>query len=391
MHDTRSIRPPGEGHIFRSLAVVSVIVLAGAFLSVPGEVSAENKKVIDADAPKVVLITIDGLRWQELFGGADESLMNTKWGSIRDLPAVRDRFWRDDAVTRRVQLMPFFWKQVTDRGIVVGDPASSPPVNVENGLYFSYPGYNELLTGYPDARVNSNKKIPNPNQTVLEWIHNKADYKGKVAVFGSWDVFPYIVNQERSGLHVDAGWDSSARLSKGPEAKELVEAMYAELPRVWHNVRYDYLTYIAAVDYIRSRQPMVLYISFGETDDWAHEGRYDLYLDAAQRTDAYIRRIWEMLESDPFYSGKTTLLITTDHGRGDSLTGWKDHGKNLPEAQQIWAAGWGPAVDNEVIPDDPMTQGQIAASVAAALNLDYVQGQPKAAQPFPFIRISKPH
>jgi hypothetical protein len=63
-------------------------------------------------------------------------------------------------------------------------------------MWFSYPGYNEILTGKADDQnIFSNDKIPNPNETILEQFAKTYDPL-KVAAFGSWDVFDYIVNQE---------------------------------------------------------------------------------------------------------------------------------------------------------------------------------------------------
>ena len=45
----------------------------------------------------VVLIVSDGLRWQEIFTGADPTLLNEKHGGIWDKEAdLRREFWRDD-------------------------------------------------------------------------------------------------------------------------------------------------------------------------------------------------------------------------------------------------------------------------------------------------------
>ena len=334
--------------------------------------------------PKVVLITIDGLRWQELFGGAEHSLITTPAGGVRDQDDCNQRFWNPAGDQRRKLLMPFFWKTIHGNGVVYGDPDHNSTVRVTNKLYFSYPGYSELLTGYADARIKSNAKIPNPNMTVLEWLNNKPKWAGRVAVFGSWDVFPFIVNQRRSGLFVNAGWNIPVT---NPASARHV--LYRELPRVWHNVRYDYLTFAAASDHIRNHQPRVLYVAFGETDDWAHEGRYDLYLDAAFRTDRYILRLWNQLQQDPFYKGRTSLIITTDHGRGDTQVGWKSHGVDVPGSDRIWIAVLGPGVQRRQSDQRQLTQSQVASTLAALIGEDYCSSQPRAAPPLPDIRVSK--
>lgn len=76
----------------------------------------------------------------------------------------------------------------------------------------------------------------------------------------------------------------------------------------------------------RVKKPRVLHISFGETDDWAHEGRYNQVLASARRTDGFIETLWDVLQSLPEYAGKTSLVLTTDHGRGDTQVEWNNHG-----------------------------------------------------------------
>ena len=59
-------------------------------------------------ADQVLLITLDGLRWQELFSGADAELINDPTFT-RDPEATKKQFWRDTPEARRQALMPFFW------------------------------------------------------------------------------------------------------------------------------------------------------------------------------------------------------------------------------------------------------------------------------------------
>ena len=101
-------------------------------------------------------------------------------------------------------------------------------------------------------------------------------------------------------------------------------------------MRYDYFTYCGAAECLKHDKPRVLYISFGETDDWAHARRYDLYLDSARRTDEYIQRLWELVQSMPEYAGKTSFVLTTDHGRGETTENWISHGDEHPGSDLMW-------------------------------------------------------
>ena len=331
----------------------------------------------------ILLVTLDGLRWQEFFGGCDESLLSKEAGGVRDVPALRQRFFRDTPEERRATLLPFVWKTLATQGQIFGDATLGGSVTVTNGLFFSYPGYSEILCGYADPRINSNDKKHNPNVTVLEWLHQQPRFAGQVAAWTSWDVFPWIINTERSGIPVDAGWTRIGP-QVPPSRRALLQQLADETPHLWDNVRYDAFTIQAVFDSLEQRQPRVLFVSLGETDDFAHEGRYDLYLDSALRNDRLLERLWTHLQSLPQYAGKTSLILTTDHGRGDDRVSWKSHGKELPQARFIWAAVMGP----DTPPLGPRekieaTQSQIAATVAQLLGENYHAAVPQSAPPLP--------
>lgn len=361
----------------RLLAVLLSLVLgASSSLSARG-----------GETENVLLITMDGLRWQEVFAGADRSLLNDKDGGVRDVDQSRARFWRDTPQQRREALMPFFWSTIAKEGQVFGDPAANSTVTVANGHYFSYPGYNEILTGYGDERIDSNDKIPNPNVTVLEWLHGRPGFAGRVFAFASWDVFPFIINDRRSGIPVNAGWQPLKGLASEAEQR-LLNELAEELPHYWNNVRYDSFTFRGALDCLSNRKPRVLYVSLGETDDWAHARRYDLYLAAAWANDDFIRRLWRTAQAMPEYRGKTSLVLTTDHGRGNTGEDWTSHGSDVTGSDRMWIAVLGPDTRPMGIRKDVnVTQGQVAATVAALLgeNLGeaYHAASPKSAPPLP--------
>ena len=329
----------------------------------------------------VVLVTMDGLRWQELFSGADARLMSKDAGKVENPDELRTKYFREDATDRREALMPFFWSEVARNGQVFGSPARDSKVTVTNGRFFSYPGYNELLCGFGDPKITSNAKVNNKNVTVLEWLNQKPEYENRVAAFASWDVFPYIINVDRSGVYVNAGWQPLEHFQD--EATLAAYNRIAEdLPKYWAGVRYDAFTFRGAIEYLKTRQPRVLYVALGETDDWAHAGRYDLYLEAAKQNDDFIRQLWSTAQSMDAYRGKTSLVITTDHGRGDGREGWKNHNATLPGSDQMWLAVLGPDTPAKGVRDQiELTQSQIPATVAKLLGEDFTSLRPEIAKP----------
>jgi membrane-anchored protein YejM (alkaline phosphatase superfamily) len=267
----------------------------------------------------IVLITYDGLRWQEIFGGADPALFTKE--NIKHFGDAQKMFWRETPEARRAALLPFLWETVAKQGQLLGNTNRGSAVRVTNGKNFSYPGYQELLAGFPDDRINSNEAGPNANVTVLEWLNAKPRYRGRVAAFASWDAFRDIINRERSGVFINAGNEAAAyRGATGRQA--WLNEMMRDTLRPWETVRWDSLTHQFALEYLREKKPRVLYVAYDETDDWAHDGNYERVLRSAHQTDRFIEQIWNTLQSMSQYRGKTTLLITTDHGRGDAPKAW---------------------------------------------------------------------
>lgn len=320
----------------------------------------------------VILITLDGLRWQEVFTGADGKLVGNK-DYVSDSARLTEKFWEARPVDRRKSLMPFLWNTLAAQGQIYGNRNFNNKVNVTNKMWFSYPGYNEILTGAADdERITSNDKIDNPNITILEALNGDKRYAGRVAAFSSWDVFDNIINSKRSGIPVSAGM---MKQTKVPNEREgLINELMYEIPNPLGDIRLDAFTFHYAFEYLKREKPRMLYIAFDETDDFAHQGKYDLYLEAAHYTDNMINKLWKWLQSDPQYKDKTTLIITSDHGRGHSdINSWRSHGIKITDADQIWLAVIGPDTPalGEVRKEGQLYQNQIAKTIAALLDINF--------------------
>ena len=334
-------------------------------------------------ATNVVLITLDGLRGEEVFTGADQRLM-IKENGVEKPDELKQQYWRESAVDRREVLMPFLWKMcLSNQGWIAGDVYEhESKIIVSNGLFFSYPGYNELLCGFPDPKIISNDKKYNTNVTVLEWLNQQPALAGQVAAFGSWDVFPFIINDKRSQIPVNAGWQ---KFTVGnPDRLEVLNLVSEQLFHQWDGVRYDVLTSGGAIEYLKAKQPRVLFVSLGETDDWAHAGKYDRYLLTAQQNDFFIQQLWNTCQSLPSHQDKTVFLVTSDHGRGDGREGWKNHGILLPGSNRIWAAAFGPGLrEHGHHKQGEFTQAQVAATVAALIGFDFTRTNSEIKAPLP--------
>jgi hypothetical protein len=321
----------------------------------------------------IFIITLDGMRWQELFTGADSLLVENK-DFVDDTVALKSRFWAKTPVERRKILMPFFWSTLASQGQLYGNRKFDNKVDCSNTMWFSYPGYNEILSGFADdENINSNKKIDNPNVTVLEFLNRQAQYKGKVAAFGSWDVFPFIINEGRSGVPVNAGYEKASG-EKLSDREIFLNILQDEIPGPWGSVRLDAFTQYFALEYLKKKQPRIVHIGYGETDDFAHNGKYDEYLKSAHRTDQFIKDLWTWTQSQKAYKDKTTFLITTDHGRGTQpIETWRSHGDEIAGAGQIWFAVIGPDTPPTGEQKSPgqLYQNQVAKTAAVLVGTEY--------------------
>ena len=322
----------------------------------------------------IIIITTDGFRWQELYTGMDSAIAVNSRFNQRDSSYIFSKYWDADPQVRRKKLLPFFWGDFAASGQLYGNRQLGNRVDNANPHWFSYPGYSEIFTGYADEKINSNDFEPNPHVTLLEYLNRMPAHKNKVAAFGAWEAFNRILNEKRSGIPVVAAFDTTP----GPKltaTQLLINRMLLNSYKPWGKGEcLDVFTHAAALEYMKANKPSVLFIGYGETDEWAHAGQYKSYLDAANQVDTWIRELWQQVQSDPTYRNKTAIFITTDHGRGDKTkTQWTDHGSEIVGANEIWFALIGPGIPaiGEVKNEAQFYQKQFAATIASLLGANY--------------------
>jgi hypothetical protein len=326
------------------------------------------------DTRNVILVIADGVRWQEIFTGADPGLLQGD--------ELKKKYWDDDPQVRRRKLFPFLWETVATRGQIYGNQNKGSVARVTNTHWFSYPGYNEMASGAADPRIDSNEYSPNPNVTVFEWLNTRPDFAGKVEIFGTWATFADIFNGARSRLQIRSGAtliDTKDRSARGL----LLSELYRTTTRIEGEDPFDSFLHVVVRDHLRNRHPRVLFIGYGDTDTWQHMGRYGAFLETAHSFDAYLADLWRQLQSSERYKDRTTLIVSTDHGRGSGPTQWRDHGVDQSGSDAIWIAVMGPDTKplGERQTSAAVTQSQIASTIAVLLGEDFQSFNPKAAPP----------
>jgi hypothetical protein len=325
----------------------------------------------------IIMISIDGYRWQEIYKGADSSILFEKKYRSQDSSELFKKFWAATAKERREKLMPFFWNTISIKGQLYGNRVLGNLVNVKNKYWFSYPGRSETLCGYYDSLINSNEYPNNPNENVLEFINKQKGYQNKVVTFASWDAVSRIVNRDRNGMMVIIPFEEV----KGPnltQSQKLANELQNYLPEYFgRSVRFDAHTFAMTKSYIMASHPKLVYIDFADPDDFAHAGQYDSYLDAGHYLDAMIGSLWNMLQQDPFYKDNTTIMVYPDHGRGVEGK-WTSHGSSAPHSNETWLAVIGPdtPATGEVKASTQIFQDQFAQTAAQLLGFKFTANHP---------------
>ncbi len=330
------------------------ILVCGWLLFFASAVKTQEK------AENLFIITTDGVRWNEIFNGADPLLINNPH-FVKDTALARLLYWDDVLEQRRKKLMPFFWNVISARGQLYGNRQKESKVNVKNIYKISYPGYNELLTGYADPLPILNAPQYNRNKTVLQLLNEQPAFADSVAAFTSWNVFPFILNKAKNCIQQNCGYQHSAGFT---EADKVLNEVQDSIPQKY-KTRYDALTFFTAKEYTKQHHPRVVFLSLGETDEFAHQGRYDLYLQQLNEVDKMIAELWYAVQTDPVYRNKTAFLIATDHGRGRAEK-WTTHHTFIRGSGEIWLAllGKGIAPMGEMQESKTVFQNQVAATAA---------------------------
>lgn len=279
----------------RLLLAASSLCLSSFVCSPPEPTPLPRASSVNCSSPpRVVLVTLDGVRWQEVFGGTDPSLTSSPPLSPEELlPSLHRLFVSGGAAFGR------------DSPVLVGGPA-----------HISLPGYLELMRGRPTLDCLTNLCDPELGVTLLDRFPS-------AAVFSSWDTVRRAATSRGDAVVVDSG-----RHHRSPAALRLSLPDPRDFPStVGHfDYRPDRFTMDAVRTYLSAAAPDVLWVSLGDTDEHAHAGDYDAYISALRAADAAVGELVSM------YGDDAVFVVTTDHGRGPD---WRHHGLD-PESARVW-------------------------------------------------------
>jgi hypothetical protein len=116
--------------------------------------------------------------------------------------------------------------------------------------------------------------------------------------------------------------------------------------------------------------PSLLWITLHDID-MAHSGAFSLYIDGIQRTDRLCVDVWNHLQSNPEYAGKTTMFVLPDFGRDSDSNpagnGFQHHRTGDAASRTTWMMALGPGVRQGVFVDRPIDSMDLVPTVGKLL------------------------
>ena len=313
----------------------------------------------------VVLVVLDGVRWQDVFAGADVELAR----ACGFVPGV----W-----TNARALTPNLHRLMQAPGLAIGVPGSRGGISASGPNFISLPGYREIFSGHSDASCDTND-CPRPMAPTLADEVEASGGPGDVAVVTSWPAIARAVSSKEPSFLVSAGrklLENASALAPDAEAGRLLalSASSSALPGD-ADYRQDALTASLALRVLADLRPRFLFVGLGDADEHAHRGNYRRYLEALHAADAFVGELSEMLRATGARGQHTTILVTTDHGRAYDFT---DHGGQFPESARGWlvAAGEDVRDRSNAVSSRPYTLSNVAPTVRALLGMAAGEGEP---------------
>jgi hypothetical protein len=300
-------------------------------LATPGTVSiARARPAPPGPGPtQVVVVTLDGARYREIFDGIDPQLAAER-GPIRG------------AVNAPEELMPNLHRLMA-QGAALGAPGHGASISASGPQFLSLPGYSEIFTGRRVTGCADNGCRGTSAHSIADELAEQP--RGwKTAVITSWPDIARVAGQNPD-VAVSAGRHAGATRAHFERADAVGVALRkAEAEAPWPgdgDFRRDRFTAELSLAYLRAERPDYLFVGLGETDEFAHQGNYAGYLEALREADRYLGELSAELLARAQNGVRTALFITADHGRAATF---KDHGQAFPESARVWLVASGQAI-----------------------------------------------
>jgi hypothetical protein len=370
----------------RQLSLASLVILSAALLCVVGCAGQKPRALersIDPDAWRfeqaqratgldtpernadthVVLLMIDGVRWQDVFRGVDRALARKHGVSAREHVSA-------------ASLMPNLHGIIARRGVALGAPRQGA-IAASGPNFVSVPGYMEALTGRkPRCRANDCPSITEPT-LVDEFAAVPGAELGDVAVFASWPGIEKAASFAPAHVVMSVGRTHGTNhdvIRRSAHGAQLLLAGTKSGPGPGGgDFRRDSATARLALHYLRERRPRFLFLGLGEPDEYGHHDDYGSYLRSLRAADGVIGEVDRALDELAASGRQTLLMVATDHGRS---AGFRHHGADYPESARVWLVVGGTLVTERGYPAMPFGARRLSDIAPTIRTLAHLPADP---------------
>ena len=297
---------------------------------------------------RVVLITIDGARWQDVFEGSDSGFSGA--------PSIPPE-----------QLMPRAHQLVATRGVALGATLQGcGTAHTAGASNVSLPGYIEIFTGHASQCLDN--QCDRVEESVLDEAARAPS--GSAASISSWELLLSATSGGGTPVFVSngRGYPGEPPATDKVLSQAVAAGRNADPYPGYSEYRPDAATIAIALAYYRAEKPALFHIGLGDTDEYGHRGDYASYLDALKRADSLIGTVADLLDTMGPLGAKTTVIVTPDHGRNSDFN---NHGVLHPESARtfVLAFGGGVPVRGIACPAHDVTLADIAPTIRVLVGL----------------------
>jgi hypothetical protein len=357
------------------------LLIAGRML--PQLRADESPQAVSGSGQKVVVVIIGGMRRAETF--SPEGLENIPHLSADLMPkALFYPHARNEGVTAHFNAISSIltgnWQRVDDWGKLA---PTTPTVfeqfrkrlradRSDTWMVAS----NKALTSLIGASSASDfgpaygANVVFPKQLMLTAVVD-ALRKGRTANMADRTKVEAELESALQGSNYEGlGWtvfDAADRLD--PRVQSTIETAIASFVRGGGPTSGDELTFFMTREVMRKFSPRLLVVAFSDVEV-AHFGSYALHLSGIRTADRLAYQLWQEVEANPEYQGRTTMVILPEFGRdpdGSMTNGFFNHRANEESTRNTWMMVLGAAVDKPQIVDRPIRHVDLCPTLAGLL------------------------
>jgi predicted AlkP superfamily pyrophosphatase or phosphodiesterase len=222
-----------------------------------------------------------------------------------------------------------------------------------DGFTFTCSGHQAMCTGVYENINNNGTQYPTNPSIFQYWLRATSEPKSKAWIVATKDKLEILSDC------LNPLWNGKFR----PSTDCGVNGLFT-------GYREDSVTFNHLKTIVTNNQVRLAIVNFKQPDAAGHAGDSLAYLQGIKDTDKYIHDFWKMLQNDPKYKNKTTLIVTNDHGRHTAghADGYISHGDLCEGCRHVEFFGLGPDFKKNHTCETLYEQVDIANTVAEMLH-----------------------